>query len=237
MLGHPPAVVLKPLPLAQQEDPSTPGILLEPRAPGGSPALPVTHATSLARPHTPHLRGACTRASAFSRRRLFRAGVHPAQAPPPAACPALLPSPCGGAGPGSLCGGRLVVGPPSWLLGGRGRAACPCLMVLHTWPTGDLPAAGEAVRDVRGAGGRRPAALPAPCALRALCGQCPRVRLLHRPAPALVTAASCTSWCHRRRDPSPARPTHGLRLFLADPDTPRGVRQGDPSGSVVLTPL
>lgn len=50
--------MLNPLPLAQQEDPSTPGILLEPRASGGSPALPVMHATSLARPaHTSSPRG------------------------------------------------------------------------------------------------------------------------------------------------------------------------------------
>ena len=157
------------------------------------------------------------------------ARLHPAQAPPRAACLAPLPSPCGGAGPGSPAPPRrLVVDPPapSWLLGGRGRAACPSLTVLHAWPTGDLPAAGETVRGVRGAGGRRPAALPAPRALRALRGQGPRVRLLHRPAPALVTAASPASWCHQRRDHSPARRPHGLGLFLADPDAPRGVKAG-----------
>lgn len=66
-------------------------------------------------------------------------------------------------------------------------------MVLHAWPAGDLPTAGETVRGVPGACRRRPAALPAPRALRALRGQRPRVRLLRGPAPALVTAASSAS--------------------------------------------
>ena len=72
VLGYPPAVVLNPLPWAQQEDPSTPGILLELGASGGCPPLPVTHVTSLARPaHTSSPKGLYT-GFGFSRRRLFR---------------------------------------------------------------------------------------------------------------------------------------------------------------------
>uniref|UniRef100_A0A8C0RW76 C3H1-type domain-containing protein n=1 Tax=Canis lupus familiaris TaxID=9615 RepID=A0A8C0RW76_CANLF len=57
---------------------------------------------------------------------------------------------------------------------------------------GDLPAACQALRRVPGARPRRrPAALPAPCALRALrCGRAP-LRLLRGPAPPVVTAAQC----------------------------------------------
>ncbi|XP_066131461.1 putative E3 ubiquitin-protein ligase UNKL isoform X4 [Saccopteryx bilineata] len=58
----------------------------------------------------------------------------------------------------------------------------------------DLPAPSQAVRGVWGAGPRhRPAALPVPCALQALCGQCARVPLLRGPAPPVVTAAVVAS--------------------------------------------